>query len=248
MTQPNRYEEAEQRPAVRYEALELQPMTDEEWDNFASSFRDPDPGPSVGFHILATIVIVIAAIAVTALLVSRAGPEAPPTQPEATTRVPASVVASPRPSPTPAPSVASLTGGAGSEGGVIPPTTPTSGSDEALGVLPVTSTIQTGTATYCAPTPRYCHGWGGTARLGAVKSFRWGDRPYYVRVRSGGHSVVVKVVSYCACGVTLIDLSPYAFQRLAPLWKGRIRVTVERVGHGSVSKGPVATLPPTSTR
>lgn len=114
--------------------------------------------------------------------------------------------------------------------------------------MPETGTVQTGTATYCAPTPRYCRSWGGTARLGAVQSFRWGDRPYSVRVclRGTSRCTTVRVVSHCACGSTLIDLSPFAFTRLAPLWKGRIWVTVERIGSAG-ERGPSSTLPPTST-
>jgi hypothetical protein len=104
------------------------------------------------------------------------------------------------------------------------------------------------TATYCAPTPKYCHGWD-TAWVGAVDSFRWGDDPYRVKVCeadsrvSTGQCVVVTVVSFCACNDRHgIDLSLPAFGRLtggifAPL--GRIKVTITRV------KGATPTLPPT---
>jgi hypothetical protein len=92
--------------------------------------------------------------------------------------------------------------------------------------LPDTATDVAGTATWCAPTPRYCHGWGGTAHLGAMASFRYGDRPYLVTVRRGSAKTIVRVVSYCDCGSTLIDLSPAAFRDLAPLSRGRIRVTL----------------------
>ena len=99
-------------------------------------------------------------------------------------------------------------------------------------VIPPAGRAVSGTATWCAPTPRYCHGWGGNAHLGAVASFRWGDEPYFVQVTSGGRSTVVQVVSYCACGPTLIDLSPAAFRELAPLSRGRIQVVVRRLdGH-----------------
>lgn len=92
-----------------------------------------------------------------------------------------------------------------------------------------------GWATWCAPTATKCHGWGGTAKLGAVPSFRDGDEPYRVTVHHGGRSVQVLVVSYCACGKrdgipTVIDLSPAAFEVLAPTSRGVIRVTLERGG------------------
>src|SRR5258707_12644873 len=64
-----------------------------------------------------------------------------------------------------------------------------------------------GSAAWCAPTATRCQGWGGHVLLGAVRSFRWGDRPYRVRVVAGNHSVVVTVVSFCACtGSRVIDL------------------------------------------
>jgi rare lipoprotein A (peptidoglycan hydrolase) len=33
-------------------------------------------------------------------------------------------------------------------------------------------------------------------------------------------------VSYCACRDKVIDLSPYAFRKLAPLWRGLVPVRV----------------------
>src|SRR5437762_3185298 len=90
---------------------------------------------------------------------------------------------------------------------------PTSGIGTAL--------FQT-TATWCAPTATLCHGWGGRVQLAALPGYD--GHPYDVLVTYGSRSVIVKVVSTCGCG---IDLSPYAFQQLAPLSKGRIIVTVE---------------------
>lgn len=103
-----------------------------------------------------------------------------------------------------------------------------------------------GWATWCAPTPKYCKGWGGSAMLGAVRSFRYGDQPYPVRVRYQGKSVVVTVVSYCACGdrngiPTVIDLSPAAFRQLADQDLGVIMVAVEPLKS-------VPTLPATETQ
>lgn len=98
-----------------------------------------------------------------------------------------------------------------------------------------------GLATWCAPTPKYCHGWGGKAHLGAVPSFRYGDPPYRVVVHHGDRSTVVLVVSFCACpGARIIDLSPAAFSELAPMSLGVIPVTLEELGSGP-------TPPPTDT-
>lgn len=87
-----------------------------------------------------------------------------------------------------------------------------------------------GVATYCAPTPTHCQRWGGNAMLGAVPDYE--GQPYWARVCHGSRCVFVKVVSFCACGnragkATIIDLSPAAFRRLAPLWTGVITATVE---------------------
>lgn len=93
--------------------------------------------------------------------------------------------------------------------------------------------IEGGIASYCAPTPTQCLRWGGQAKLGAVHSFRFGDRPYRVKVcRQEGEPacVTVTIVSYCGCpDGRVIDLSPYAFRRLAPLWRGLVPVTVEEL-------------------
>jgi hypothetical protein len=91
------------------------------------------------------------------------------------------------------------------------------------------SSIYSASATWCAPTPTQCQGWGGNARLAAVNSFRYGDEPYWVRLWRGDIYVDVTVVSFCACRGTLhaIDLSPSAFKVLAPLSRGRIDVAVE---------------------
>jgi|SRR5712671_261906 len=89
--------------------------------------------------------------------------------------------------------------------------------------------ILRGTAAWCAPTATRCRSWGGHVLLGAVRSFRWGDRPYRVTVWSGSRHVTVTVVSFCACsGNRVIDLSPFAFSKLAPLSAGLVRVRVLR--------------------
>lgn len=89
-------------------------------------------------------------------------------------------------------------------------------------------------ATWCAPNYRtgQCLRWGGHALLGALPTYS--GTPYVVRVWYGSRHVDVTVVSICGCG---IDLSPFAFGKLAPLSRGRIDVEVE---------GPIG-LPNTST-
>jgi len=98
-----------------------------------------------------------------------------------------------------------------------------------------TARVSRGWATWCAPTPTKCQGWGGDAKVGAVRSFRFGDDPYVVQVCAfeDGRTACthVRVVSHCACGdrhgiPTVIDLSPAAFRELAPQRLGVIRVEV----------------------
>lgn len=70
----------------------------------------------------------------------------------------------------------------------------------------------------------------------AVGSWRWGDKPYDLRVCKRGNQnkcVVVTVRDFCrACknGFGVIDLSPAAFKELAPLWRGRIHVVISSIG------------------
>lgn len=117
--------------------------------------------------------------------------------------------------------------------------------------LPATdSSPEKWTATWCAPTPTKCRHWGGDAHLAAVRSFTWGDDPYWVRITrvTGGHvnTTYALVVSYCGCrqrvsGRPNIDLSPSAFRELGPTSRGVLRVRVERVD------GVPASLPNTDT-
>lgn len=70
----------------------------------------------------------------------------------------------------------------------------------------------------------------------AVGTWRWGDTPYMVTVcrKKTTDCVKVWVRDFCrACknGFGLIDLSPAAFKKLAPLSKGRINVTVDWWGY-----------------
>lgn len=72
----------------------------------------------------------------------------------------------------------------------------------------------------------------GPGLYGSVESWRYGDSPYPATVCHAGSCVTVTVRGYCACGdragkQTVIDLSPEAFARLAPLSRGVIDVTLE---------------------
>lgn len=105
-----------------------------------------------------------------------------------------------------------------------------------------------GLASWCAPTPTHCQSWGGDARLGAVPSFSFGDKPYLVNVcrqDDTSRCTTVRVVSFCGCGNKAIDLSPAAFVEIARIGDESRRATLDR---GVV---PVIisrfSLPPTST-
>lgn len=131
----------------------------------------------------------------------------------------------------------------GSLDGASAPTRHDSGAPSPEGGIG--SVLVGGKATWCAPTPTHCQSWGDGALLGAMPSFDFGDEPFTATVCYDGSCVDVTVVSYCACGLrdgvpTVIDLSPAAFARLAPLSRGVIDVTVEIDGDG-----PRMTLPPT---
>lgn len=70
----------------------------------------------------------------------------------------------------------------------------------------------------------------GPGLYAAVPSWSFGDTQYQVLVRAGDRSVVVTVRDFCGCpGARIIDLSPDAFVRLAPLSRGLVVVTVERL-------------------
>jgi hypothetical protein len=73
----------------------------------------------------------------------------------------------------------------------------------------------------------------GPGLYAAVHSYKWGDPRYPVRVCYESRCVTVTVRDYCQCYVgtsdeRIIDLSPQAFARLAPLGLGLIKVTVRR--------------------
>lgn len=60
--------------------------------------------------------------------------------------------------------------------------TPQPRTDAPVQLEDIGTALYSATATWCAPTPTQCHGWGGDARLGAVFGFRWGDMPWWARV------------------------------------------------------------------
>lgn len=232
------YDRAEARHAARFDTDPLYVPPEE--PSVLPERRDYRP------IALAMIIVVLAAALISAAA-SRPAPEpvsgtAAPAQSEAPSLPPGTDGASPSAPTADSGTVTSLAPRESSE--------PTGEIGEPLyvvrGELPDTATVERGTATFCAPTPKYCQSWGGTAMKGAVQSFRYGDTPYVVKVcRDDADDlpcVRVSVVSFCACGRTLIDLSPYAFRQLAgPRYRiiGRIRVTMTRGGN--------VVLPPTST-
>ena len=78
----------------------------------------------------------------------------------------------------------------------------------------------------------------GPGLYAAVPGWHFGDQPYRLVVSAGSSSVVVEVRDACGCPRgRLIDLSPAAFARLAPLSAGLVRVTITR--------SPTVTPPPT---
>lgn len=102
--------------------------------------------------------------------------------------------------------------------------------------LPPTDTLRTGIATWYRD-PRK------SGLYAAVPGWHWGDTPYRLRVCGGRGCVTVTVSDACGCpGGRIIDLSPLAFSRLAPLSKGVLRVTVT-----DARGGPLPTLPATDT-
>jgi hypothetical protein len=121
---------------------------------------------------------------------------------------------------------------------VVAPVQPTSEPSPAVVPQPTLgpdapTAAQKWTATYCKPTPKYCRSWGGDAHLAAVRSFKWGNEPYWVRVSRVADGQVrtttVLVVSYCDCGSHNIDLSIAAYRELDPTEHGRITVSVTRI-------------------
>ena len=89
----------------------------------------------------------------------------------------------------------------------------------------------------CSPYKSKAQGGRGgeLVMYAAVGSWRWGDKPYEIRVckrENQDKCVVVTVRDFCrACknGFGVIDLSPAAFKKLAPLWRGRIHVVIRSV-------------------
>lgn len=115
------------------------------------------------------------------------------------------------------------------------------------GVLPDTGTSVTGLASwFCRPGVSRCtRGYPASGAFAAAgPALRVGDwRGRIVTVRSGGRSIRVRLTDWCACGGgKVIDLYASQFQKLAPLSRGIIRVSVTWT-----DDGPSQTVPPTST-
>lgn len=84
----------------------------------------------------------------------------------------------------------------------------------------------------------------GPGLYAAMTGWRFGQKPYPVRVCRGATCVIVTVRD-CLCGRSdrLIDLSPEAFSRLANLSVGILRVTVEWLDDPSITPPPTTTDP-----
>jgi rare lipoprotein A (peptidoglycan hydrolase) len=87
-----------------------------------------------------------------------------------------------------------------------------------------------GSATwYCKAGVSACHNaYPGGLYAAAGPELRVGNwRNRVVRVCGNGHCVNVRLIDWCACGGNhIIDLYGDAFQRLAPLNAGAVRVRV----------------------
>ena len=71
----------------------------------------------------------------------------------------------------------------------------------------------------------------GSGLYAAIRGFR--GKPFYVIVRTATAKVRVLVRDGCGClwgtpSARIIDLSPAAFSRLAPLGRGLVKVTVTK--------------------
>jgi rare lipoprotein A (peptidoglycan hydrolase) len=102
-------------------------------------------------------------------------------------------------------------------------------------VLPMPKASSTGKSAqgsatwYCKTGVSACHSdYAGGYYAAAGPALRVGNwRGRVVRVCGSGSCVNVRLVDWCACGGShIIDLYSYAFQRLAPLNAGAVRVTV----------------------
>jgi len=117
------------------------------------------------------------------------------------------------------------------------PVSPEQARTEALGAMvkaEIGSVLRGGEASYYGDGP---------GLYGAVHSYRWGDPTYpavVCRADDATRCVTVTVRDHMAHPTRAIDLSPEAFEQLAPLSDGVVQVTVE---YG----GPSPTLPETST-
>lgn len=210
------------------------------WDVDPLDAFDDDPAParSALVTLLVRVVLVVVVLIIIALLAT----------PRSAAVIPSSVVVSPHfgplgeadRQPTGAPREPQhwLVGGRTGAGG--PNALHIAGTDRGAPIIP--AAVRSAQATYCKPTPTHCQSWGGDAKVAAVFSFRFGDRPYKVRVHRGDAHVDVLVVSHCECAGRddLIDLSASAFLELAPLRLGRIEVTIEDLR--TIASEP---LPPT---
>lgn len=234
---------------VRYEDLELTPMTDDEWRPFYSAISRVDRADRLRPVVngLFWFLVVSAVVAIIALLIS-----APQRASESSPRTPALPEASisaegvsQQPSPVPLVAAARVPRSDERES-VLPPTS----ISERVMPLPVTDAAVTGRASwYCGAGSRCTRGVpAGAMAAAAGPALRVGNwRGRIVRVESGGRAVLVRLVDWCACPSRVIDLYRSAFSRLASPSRGVILVSITWSSSGS-SRRATATLPPTDTR
>src|SRR5262245_41841287 len=219
----------EDRPAVRYEDLELQPtdlhsrtyhLVDEALTT-VEAHKKRETAPL--FWVVAAILVLIASFMIAALIVaapaaaSRGGPES-----------------------------------------LDPATSPAfHGVPLERRALPATDTSWVGVSGavagraswYCGNGSRCTRGYpAGGLYAAAGPALRVGDwRGRMVTVSYQGRSVRLRLIDWCACPQRAIDLYRAAFARLAPPSRGVINVTIRYGIPGGEKPKPFATLPPTDT-
>lgn len=212
-------------PDPLIDPLWLAELEADAWDRGYDARDAEVRSPLLGFVVVGLTMLVVG------LLLGAGAVHAVPRPAPAVTEAPGMGVREPQPERTeapPTPTAGPAQDPRASRPAVVVPTPPLIVVRIPTAQPPARSGGRRGIATYCAPTPTRCQSWGGSAMLGAVPSFRWGDEPYRVRVcRTSGPAAcaTVTVVSYCGCpDGRIIDLSPTAFRQLAPLSAGIVWV------------------------
>jgi hypothetical protein len=92
---------------------------------------------------------------------------------------------------------------------------------------PVTARVAGTASWYCGHGSPCTHGYSGGLYAAAGPALRVGHwRGRYVDVVANGRLVRVQLIDWCACPRRTLDLYSSAFERLAPLSRGLVRVEV----------------------